>query len=286
MTTIKNILKNIGVMVLAIIILLIGDEVQVLSENLFTNYYLQIIIPTVLGIAVTIFLAWITSAKILKIDAEELGLKLRKVDIKLVLISVALPVLVLVFYAFILPGEPYVAKPGEFWKSFISALFNVGIRAGICEELVFRGMIFRYMKKTFGVKVAIIAPAILFACIHIMNMEKFDVVDLIILIVAGSSVAVLFTLFALASGSIYHGALAHGLWNTLIIGGLFGIGEIVNGSANDSYVIIPIESTSKFLTGGNFGVEVAVPAIVGYILAALLIVLLEKPFKKSSNTKG
>lgn len=72
------------------------------------------------------------------------------------------------------------------------------------------------------------------------------------------------------------GALAHTLWNFLIIGGVFGTGEIVNGMPNDSYIVIPVESTSKLLTSGNFGIEAALTSIAGYILAAACICMIHK----------
>ena len=217
-------------------------------------------------------------------SAEELGLKLKKLDIKLWLISIALPLTVLAFYAYVLPSKAYIAKPESFWISLIRGIFSFGITAGICEELVFRGMIFRYMQRTLGLKAAVILPSLLFACAHIMNMESFNLTDLVLLILAGSSVAAMFTLFALQSDSIYPGAFAHAAWNTLIIGGIFGIGDTVNGMGNDSYLIIPIQSTNKLLTGGNFGVEAALPAIIGYIIVALIIgFLVEKEFKKCAH---
>lgn len=110
MEALKNVGKNIGVIALSITVLLIGTVAQGLSEKLFSEYYMHLIIPSIVRIAVTIVLAWFVSSKVLKIDANELGLKKGKVDIKLVLISVALPVLVLAFYTFILPGQAYVAK--------------------------------------------------------------------------------------------------------------------------------------------------------------------------------
>ena len=217
-------------------------------------------------------------------SAEELGLRLKKMDIKLLLISIALPLAVLAFYAYVLPSKAYIAKPGSFWMSLIRGIFSFGITAGICEELVFRGMIFRYMQRTLGLKAAVILPSLLFACAHIMNMESFNLTNLVLLILAGSSVAVMFTLFVLKSDSIYPGAFAHAAWNTLIIGGVFGIGDTVNGMANDSYIIIPIQSTNKLLTGGNFGVEAALPAIIGYIIVALMIgFLVKKEFKKYAH---
>ena len=271
-----KILKNIGVIALAIFVFLVGQLVQGLFYKFFSDYYLQIIIPCIARIIVTVVLAWIVSSKILKLSPEELGIKYKKIDIRLVILSVVLPLAVLVFYAFVLPGKAYVAKEGKLVASIVSGFFEVGISAGITEEVVFRGMIFRYMKKTLGVKPAIIVPAVLFASVHIMNMQTFDLTDLILLLLAGSSVAVMFTSMALKSGTIYPGALAHTMWNTLIIGGIFGIGEIVNGTANDSYTIIPIESGSKLLTGGNFGVEAALPGIIGYIIVSIIVFLFVK----------
>ena len=271
-----KILKNIGVIALAIFVFLVGQLVQGLFYKFFSDYYLKIIIPCIARIIVTVVLAWIVSSKILKLSPEELGIKYKKIDIRLVILSVVLPLAVLVFYAFVLPGKAYVAKEGKLVASIVSGFFEVGISAGITEEVVFRGMIFRYMKKTLGVKPAIIVPAVLFASVHIMNMQTFDLTDLILLLLAGSSVAVMFTSMALKSGTIYPGALAHTMWNTLIIGGIFGIGEIVNGTANDSYTIIPIESGSKLLTGGNFGVEAALPGIIGYIIVSIIVFLFVK----------
>ncbi len=268
---IMDIVKNIGVAILALVILFFPIILAGIIESLFSNIYLGVIVSTLVRIAITVSLSWVLSTKLLKIDTEELGLKVKKVDIGIIVAVIALPVLILIFYAFILPGQPYVAKEGMFWGTLISAVFGIGIADGFCEELVFRGIIFRYMKKTLGVWAAVIIPAILFSLAHIKNMETFNVTDLVILTLAGSSVAIMFSLIALKTGSIYPGAFAHALWNILIIGGLFGIGDIVNGAKNDSYIIIPIESSNKLLTGGNFGVEAAIPAIIGYIAVAVFV---------------
>ena len=284
MKTIKLIGKNIGVIMLSILVLIIGAVAEGLVQECFSGQYLRLVIPAFVRIAVTIVFAHFVSSKLLKMSVEELGLKLKKLDFKLFLISITLPIAVLAFYAYVLPGKAYIAKPGSFWISLIRGIFSFGINAGICEELVFRGMIFRYMQRTLGLKGAVILPSLLFACAHLMNMESFNLTDLVLLILAGSSVAVMFTLFALKSDSIYPGAFAHAAWNTLIIGGIFGIGDTVNGMGNDSYLIIPIQSTNKLFAGGNFGVEAALSAIIGYITVALLIgFLVKKESKKCAH---
>lgn len=271
-----SILKNIGVILLSIVIFAFGQLIGGVFEDMIPVPYLNVILGCIIRIALTMLLGWFYAAKCLKIDAKELGIvyKPGKKDILFFALAVLLPVLILVFYIFLLPGQEYTAGKGKLWGYIVNAVFSVGIPAGITEELVFRGLIFRYMKKTLGVKAAVIVPALLFAAVHISNMASFDIVDLLLLLFAGSSVAILFTMYALRSGSVYPGAFAHAIWNALIIGGIFGMGEIVNGASNDSYIIVPIESASKLLTGGNFGVEAAVPGIIGYSLFALIIFLI------------
>ena len=125
----KVIGKNIGVIALSIIVLIIGGIAENIAKQCLSGQYLQLIIPALVRIAVTIVLAWFVSGKLLKINPNELGIKIRKIDIKLILISIALPILVLLFYAYILPGKAYIARPGRFWISLIGAFFSLGITA-------------------------------------------------------------------------------------------------------------------------------------------------------------
>lgn len=281
MKVLTNIFKNIGVMILAIAILVIGQVIENALYDLFSNVYLRLTVPCIVRIIVTVLIAWLVSSKLLGIPADELGVKIKKFDIRLLLLSIALPLSVLAFYTFILPSDPYVAKEGVLGKYIVDAVFSAGLTAGITEEVVFRGIIFRYMKKTFGVKPAVIVPAVLFALVHITNMQTFNFIDVTLLILAGSSVSVMFTFMALHSGSIYPGAIAHALWNAFIIGGVFGVGDIVNGVSNYSCIIIPIASKSNLLTGGNFGIEAALPGSIGYITVAVIVFLMMR--KKAVN---
>ncbi len=276
MNVLKIIGKNIGAIILAIAVLLVGVVVGDLGRNLFSDYYLKLMVSCVLRVASTMVLAWFVSVKLLKISLDELGIKPKRIELKWIIIAIALPVLVLVFYAFVLPGKAHIAENDMLCKTLFRAILETGITVGIAEELIFRGMIFRYMKKTLGVKLAVIIPAVLFAILHIMNMQTFNLTDLILLVLAGSSVAVMFTLMA-----------AHALWNSLIIGDIFGVGAIVNGAPNTAYIVIPVESASKLLTGGNFGVEAAVPAIVCYIAAAMIcFVWYKKKLKRAESQAG
>ena len=90
MKTIKLIGKNIGVIVLSILVLIIGAIAESLVQECFSNQYLRLVIPAFVRIAVTVALARFVSSKLLKMSAKELGLKLKKMDVKLFLISLSL----------------------------------------------------------------------------------------------------------------------------------------------------------------------------------------------------
>ena len=150
MNALKTVGKNIGVIILAIAVLLIGVVVGDLGRNLFSDYYLKLMVSCVLRVASTMALAWFVSAKLLKISPDELGIKPKRIELKWIIIAIALPVLVLVFYAFVLPGKAHIAENDMLCKTLFRAILETGITVGIAEELIFRGMIFRYMKKTWA----------------------------------------------------------------------------------------------------------------------------------------
>lgn len=275
MKIITNIAKSIGVIVLSMVLFFIGQIVGDQIASILPGPTLNYVIGKLLRTAVTVFLAWLLSSKLLKIDADELGIKPKKINIALILLAIALPVSVLIFYTFVLPGSPSVTEGIELAPIVVVAIFR-GMAAGVCEEVIFRGIMFRYMKKTLGEKAAIIVPSIVFAAVHIMNMSQFDITDVVLLILAITSVAIMFTMMVISSDSIYPGVFSHAIWNILLIYGIFGIGDIVNGGANESFIKIPIESTSKLLTGGNFGIEAALPGMIGSIIVAIIIYMMDR----------
>ena len=66
----SNVGKNIGVILLSIVVLAIGQIVQGLAYKIFSQYYLQLIISSTIRIVTTVVLAWLVSSKLLKMDAQ------------------------------------------------------------------------------------------------------------------------------------------------------------------------------------------------------------------------
>lgn len=282
-TTLLNILKNLLNVIAALAIVFVCTTISQLVGKLLSKwFYLNAIVSTIVYLGLFFTFGILYVKKVLKMDLTELGLsfsnlqKLGKKNALLVLAGVLIPGLVMAFYFIFVPGSFVISKDESVPRTLVYAIFQVGIWAGAGEEFVMRGIIFRYMKKTLGLLPAIIIPSIIFGLLHIPNMQQINAIDVILLIVAGTSVAIMFTLFTEKTGSLYSGMFVHALWNILIIGNIFGVGKIVNGIPNVSLIQFYPETTNHLLTGGDFGIEIALPAIIIYIITCVVLAMTKK----------
>ena len=161
------------------------------------------------------------------------------------------------------------------WKLITGAVFFYGIGTGIVEEMIFRGVIMRTLEERWNKKVAIIVPSVLFGLMHIITRE-LDFLSIIQLLIAGSIVGILFSLVTYESGSIWNAALIHAVWNMIIVGGILNIGATPSEYAIYNYVL---DSDSFLITGGDFGIEASVVAILAYAIFIGVAVLLMKKKK-------
>lgn len=156
----------------------------------------------------------------------------------------------------------------------LSAVFICGLGPGVVEEMIFRGLIMRALEKRWGRLAAIIVPSIIFGLIHALG-RNMNITDIVLLFVAGTSVGIMFSLIVYESGSIWASAAVHGIWNVVMIGGILNIDTEFKESAIFSYKLL---TKSTILTGGAFGVEASIVAVIGYIfvIAYALFLMLRK----------
>jgi membrane protease YdiL (CAAX protease family) len=150
--------------------------------------------------------------------------------------------------------------------------------AGITEELIFRGFIMRLVEARWNRLAAMIAPSVLFALLHISGMANPNIADILRLLVAGTSVGVMFSMIACHSGSIWPGAVVHGIWNLIIIGGILRI-DVAPARSVFTYTL---SADSALLTGGAFGIEASLPAVTGYCIVIVSVWILGR--KSSANS--
>ena len=194
-----------------------------------------------------------------------------------VLFSVLLPAFVVL--AFLLIGNGYVNSfaVSDAILIVISSILTA-LKAGIIEEMLFRGFIMKLLENRWNKFVAIFAPSFLFSLLHIPSMETFSVVGVMLLIVSGTLVGIMFSLVAHKGNSISNSAIIHTVWNLVMVTSILHITTEQGYYGNPIFSII-ISSNHVLLTGAGFGVEASIIAIVEYACICAVVLL-------SQNSRG
>lgn len=276
--------------VIAIAILLLAVASAQIVSNLInevfaTNPALDDVIYSIIYIFMALLLGSIYAKYMLHLSPQDIGVTRCFPGVKWVIIGVLLPVIILTFYLVFIDGKLIRNDMLNFEgvkSTVITAIFVKGISAGIVEEFIFRGLIMHIVEKAWGRKVAIIVPAFLFGALHLTNMSEWAVGDAILLIIAGTAVGVMFSLIAYQSNNIWASAIVHAIWNIIIIGNILEICSSNSGMGINSIYYYKLNGSNLLLTGGRYGIEIAFPAILGYLLVSIIAVL----GKKRNNRKS
>lgn len=153
---------------------------------------------------------------------------------------------------------------------WLGALLVVGLGAGIGEEILFRGVLFRIVEEGLGTWWALAISALLFGALHIANPGATLWSSAAIAIEAG----LLFGLLYHVTRSLPICMGVHAAWN-FAQGTIYGIP--VSGSKADGW-LVSARSGPDWLSGGVFGAEASVVALMLCTLcsAGLLIVALRR----------
>lgn len=183
-------------------------------------------------------------------------------------------------YLLFFSGE-YVSSGmnGEQIFSTLSAgIAFTGLAAGFVEEMVFRGVILNLLKEKWNMKIAVVIPSVLFGFVHILGMN-FSVLSCLLVLIAGTMVGIMFSMIAIESGSVWNSGIVHALWNILIIGGGLSISETLDEYSVMTYVL---QSKVFAFTGGEFGIESSVIALLGYVAVTLAAICMIQKREKLS----
>ncbi|MDB5676332.1 MAG: family intrarane metalloprotease [Sphingomonas bacterium] len=140
----------------------------------------------------------------------------------------------------------------------------ISITSGVTEEIMLRALFFRLVERTFGSWIALLCSAALFGAAHLGNPNATITAAVAIAFEAGIMLAALYML----TRRLWAAIGLHAAWN-FTQGGIYGIA--VSGMRQDG-VIVPRVTGSTLLTGGDFGAEASLPAMI--IATAFGIVLL------------
>ena len=152
--------------------------------------------------------------------------------------------------------------------------FFMFLIVAVGEELMFRGVLFRWIDEKFGFSAALIASALVFGLVHIANPGATWWSSLAIAIEAGLLLGAAYKY----SGTLWLPIGIHWAWN-FSQGNVFGF-EVSGGNAG-STLIIPYIDGPEILTGGDFGAEASIIAVVlGAAISAVLVVSVLKNGRK------
>lgn len=263
--------KAIGGSIAAILVLLVSQVVA----QLLASVLVIIKIPTgicnivagVLYFVFTYFLLKVLMSKILKLNMADYGFAKIGLKFKWCLIAIVLPLIVTGVYLLFFQGKfvPSDMNGNQIFTTLSAGIVFMGIAAGFVEEMVFRGVILNLLKERWNIWIAVIVPSVLFGLVHVIGMD-FSLGSCLLVILAGTMVGIMFSLIEIESGSVWNNGLVHAIWNIVIIGGALSIGEEADSYSVMSYVL---DSKAFAITGGEFGIESSVIALIAYIVVAV-----------------
>ena len=138
--------------------------------------------------------------------------------------------------------------------SVLYPIIGISIVSGVTEEIMLRGLFFRIIENWLGSWVALVLSAALFGALHLGNPNASLLAGAAIAIEAGVMLAAIY----MVTRRLWAAIGLHAAWN-FTQGGIFGIavsGFDVKG------VLVPRITGPELLTGGEFGAEASLPAIL------------------------
>ncbi len=158
----------------------------------------------------------------------------------------------------LLGGMTFVGvDPNPPW---LSRLISLGLVAGVAEEIVLRGVLFRYVESLLGTWASVAISAVIFGGLHLSNENATLTGAVAIALEAGVMFAVLYAL----TRSLWVVVGVHAGWN--LMQGL-GLGIVVSGSSDTGMGFLVSNPTGpEFVSGGGFGIEASVVSVVVWLL--------------------
>ena len=163
------------------------------------------------------------------------------------------------------------------WKGFSVekqfSVFMMFLAVAVGEEMIFRGVIFRWIDERWNTWVALLISAILFGWMHISNDNATWWSSLAIAVEAGLLLGAVYKW----SGSLWVPIGIHWAWN-YTQGNIFGLA--VSGSDAGETMLSTIVNGPDIITGGAFGPEAS---IISVILGTFLtIVFLANCYRRTT----
>lgn len=150
--------------------------------------------------------------------------------------------------------------------SFILIPFTIMFTVAIIEEILVRGIIFRIVEEKLGSYISLTISAVLFGVFHLANPHG-TLISAICITTAGF----LFGAIFMYSRNLWMPIALHFAWN-FTQSGIFG--AITSGNEKTSSLLEAKIQGPEFITGGEFGPEGSIQAIIFCAAATIILLVL------------
>jgi membrane protease YdiL (CAAX protease family) len=147
--------------------------------------------------------------------------------------------------------------------SYVVPGLAIAISSAAFEEVLFRGVIFRLLEEKMGSIIALFVSALIFGALHLLNENSTILSAVSVAVEAGILLAALY----IYSRNLWLPIFMHFGWN-FVESGIFGVANSGN-TVNESLFTSKL-SGPEILTGGGFGPENSIQAVVFGLIAALI----------------
>lgn len=158
------------------------------------------------------------------------------------------------------------------FRGFSPALLGVAgviCVAAILEELVYRCLLFRVLERAWGTGAALATQAVVFALMHLSNVEEGSASDVMAMLVSVTLLGLLWAGLFVLTRNLWVVAANHAAWNFTIL-----LSGVPLSGIEDWRPLAPLESLYSgpdWLTGGMFGPESSLLVMVSIAAACVLL---------------
>jgi membrane protease YdiL (CAAX protease family) len=254
-------------LILVILFLGIAIFVNPLTDGI-GNSTIRVVVKELIRIGVTIGMLWVYALLFFKKSSAYFRIqKLSNTGISWIFIGLAMPLTVIAFYMLtqFVVFEKQEQVPFEIALTIIIGSFITACSAGVIEEILFRGYLFKLIEDKWNAFTAVCVTSILFSALHLLTVNRLQLIDVCLVLIAGTLVGIMFSLIVYKTGNVWNAVVVHIIWNFFMNSKIVQFAPTVDGGLS-SLVMFRFKSESLWVTGGTFGIEVAVPVVVMYIL--------------------
>ncbi|MDE3838756.1 hypothetical protein C0966_05095 [Bacillus methanolicus] len=251
-----------------VILFLLAAIFVIPLTDVIENGTMRVVVKELIRIGFTVGLLWLYARLFFKKSSGYYRIhKLFDTGEIWVFVGLAMPLTVIAFYLLteFVVFEKQEQLHIESALAFIIGSFFTACSAGVIEEILFRGYLFKLIEDKWNAITAVFITSILFGALHLLTVNGLQLVDVCLVLIAGSLVGIMFSLIVYMAGNVWNAVVVHIIWNFFINSQMVQFAPVPDRS-HSSLVMLRLKSDSVWITGGTFGIEAALPVIVLYVL--------------------